>query len=81
MPRRLKTNPMRALSAASRKSAASVMVMPTPTAGPLTAAMTGLRDSNIKKDDRYPRYRWSRCVQQPGHRANDNELPRMRKAE
>ncbi|SLI62178.1 Uncharacterised protein [Mycobacteroides abscessus subsp. abscessus] len=48
IPRRLKTKPMRAVSTARRKSAASVMVMPTPTAGPFTAAMIGLRDSNIR---------------------------------
>jgi hypothetical protein len=40
-----------------------------------------LRLSYIKKDDHYPRYRWSRCAQQPGHRGIDHELPGMRKAE
>ncbi|WP_039804124.1 hypothetical protein [Nocardia araoensis] len=40
-----------------------------------------LRLSYIKKDDHYPRYRWSRCAPPPGHRGIDTELPRMRKAE
>ena len=42
-PRRVKTNPNRALCAAMRMSIGSVIVTPMPTAGPLTAAITGLR--------------------------------------
>ena len=45
IPRRVKTKPIFAPSAASRMSIGSVIVMPTPTAGPLIAAMTGLVDS------------------------------------
>ena len=45
MPRRAKTKPMRASSAASRRSMGSVIVIPTPTAGPLRAAITGLAES------------------------------------
>ena len=45
IPRRVKTNPIFAPSAASRMSIGSVIVMPTPTAGPLMAAITGLVDS------------------------------------
>ncbi len=41
MPRRVKTNPILAPSTASRMSIGSVIVMPTPTAGPLIAAITG----------------------------------------
>ena len=41
MPRRAKTNPILASSAASRMSIGRVMVMPMPTAGPLMAAITG----------------------------------------
>ena len=45
MPRRANTNPIRADSEASRMSIGSVMVTPTPTAGPLMAAITGFLDS------------------------------------
>ena len=41
MPRRAKTNPMRAAVDVSRTSIGSVIVIPTPTAGPLIAAITG----------------------------------------
>ena len=41
IPRRAKTKPMRASSAARRMSIGSVIVAPTPTAGPLIAAITG----------------------------------------
>jgi hypothetical protein len=41
MPRRANTKPMRAPSAARRMSIGRVIVTPTPTAGPLMAAMTG----------------------------------------
>ncbi len=41
MPRRAKTKPNFAFSLAMRTSMGSVMVTPTPTAGPLIAAMTG----------------------------------------
>ena len=42
MPSRPKTKPIRAVVEASRRSMASVMVAPMPTAAPLIAAMTGL---------------------------------------
>ena len=42
MPSRPKTKPMRAFVEASRRSMASVIVAPMPTAGPLIAAITGL---------------------------------------
>jgi hypothetical protein len=45
MPRRANTKPIFAPSAASRMSMGNVIVMPTPTAGPLMAAMTGLAES------------------------------------
>ena len=45
MPRRAKTKPIRAVVEAMRTSIGSVIVMPTPTAGPLMAAMTGFFDS------------------------------------
>ena len=41
MPRRAKTNPKRADAPAMRTSMGSVIVAPTPTAGPLIAAITG----------------------------------------
>ena len=45
MPRRLKTKPIFAPSTARRTSMGSVIVIPTPTAGPLIAAMTGFSES------------------------------------
>ncbi len=48
IPRRTNTKPMRAPSAASRMSIGSVIVMPTPTAGPLIAAITGLVHAKIR---------------------------------
>jgi len=45
MPRRAKTKPIFTVSAASRISIGSVIVAPTPTAGPLMAAITGLLNS------------------------------------
>ena len=48
MPRRANTKPMRASSAARRTSIGSVIVAPTPTAGPLIAAITGFVDSKIR---------------------------------
>ena len=48
MPRRAKTKPIFAPSAAMRTSIGSVIVMPTPTAGPLIAAITGLCDSKMR---------------------------------
>ena len=54
MPRRANTNPMRAFSDASRMSIGSVIVTPTPTAGPLIAAITGFRLSKIRSDTRPP---------------------------
>ena len=49
IPRRAKTNPIFAPSAASRTSMASVIVIPTPTAGPLMAAITGLVESKRRR--------------------------------
>ncbi len=54
IPRRANTNPIRASSAARRMSIGRVMVAPTPTAGPLIAAITGLRHSNRRSDNRPP---------------------------
>ena len=48
MPRRANTKPMRASSAARRMSIGSVIVAPTPTAGPLIAAITGFFESNTR---------------------------------
>ena len=48
IPRRANTNPKRAVSERSRTSIGSVIVTPTPTAGPLTAAITGLSDLKIR---------------------------------
>ena len=48
MPRRVKTKPIFAPSAARRTSIGSVIVMPTPTAGPLIAAITGFSDSKMR---------------------------------
>lgn len=48
MPRRANTNPKRAVSEASRTSMGSVIVTPTPTAGPLIAPMTGLSERAIR---------------------------------
>jgi hypothetical protein len=45
MPTRANTNPKRADSAAIRMSIGNVRVAPMPTAGPFTAAMTGLRSA------------------------------------
>ncbi len=49
MPRRANTKPIFAFSDASRMSIGSVIVTPTPTAGPLIAAMTGFFDSKMRK--------------------------------
>ena len=54
MPRRANTKPIFAPSAARRMSIGSVIVMPTPTAGPLIAAITGLCDSKIRSVTRPP---------------------------
>ena len=54
MPMRPKTKPMRALSDARRKSIASVMVAPMPTAAPLIAAITGLVQLKIDSVTRPP---------------------------
>ena len=48
IPRRANTNPMRASSAASRTSIGRVIVAPTPTAGPLIAAITGFMESKTR---------------------------------
>ncbi len=54
IPRRAKTKPMRASSAARRMSIGSVIVAPTPTAGPLIAAITGLVLSKIRSENSPP---------------------------
>jgi hypothetical protein len=46
-PRRVKTKPILASSATKRKSALSAIVMPTPTAVPLRAAMQTLRQASM----------------------------------
>jgi hypothetical protein len=50
MPRRVKTKPIFAPSATRRMSIGSVIVMPTPTAGPLIAAITGLVRSKMRSE-------------------------------
>ena len=60
IPRRAKTNPIRASSAARRMSIGSVIVAPTPTAGPLIAAITGLVHSNTRSMKRPPPSRGTR---------------------
>jgi hypothetical protein len=52
--RRANTSPKRADDEASRMSIGSVMVTPTPTAGPLTAAITGLSISAKRNETRPP---------------------------
>jgi hypothetical protein len=54
MPRRAKTKPKRASVEAMRISIGSSMVAPTPTAGPLMAAITGFIDSKMRSDTRPP---------------------------
>ena len=54
IPRRTNTNPIRAVSDASRTSIGSVIVAPIPTAGPLIAAITGLVHSKIRSVSRPP---------------------------
>jgi hypothetical protein len=50
IPRRVNTKPILAPSAARRMSIGSVIVMPTPTAGPLIAAITGFVMPKIRSD-------------------------------
>src|SRR5215213_9987988 len=50
IPRRANTNPSLASSATNRTSIGRVIVTPTPTAGPLIAAKTGLSDEKIRSD-------------------------------
>ncbi len=59
IPRRAKTKPILAVSAARRMSMARVMVMPMPTAGPLMAAITGLVHWKMRRVRRPPS---SRCA-------------------
>jgi hypothetical protein len=54
MPRRANTKPKRAALEAMRMSMGSVMVTPTPTAGPFTAAMTGFLEEKMRSDTRPP---------------------------
>ena len=54
MPRRAKTRPKRALSLAMRMSIGSVIVTPTPTAGPLIAPITGFLQAKMRSDTRPP---------------------------
>ncbi len=63
-PRRANTNPNRALSAARRMSIGKVMVTPTPTAGPFTAAITGLVDRKMRNATRPPSSRCTSVVSQ-----------------
>ena len=48
-PRRENTKPNFALSAASLMSIGSVIVTPTPTAGPLMAAITGFSEAATRR--------------------------------
>ena len=48
IPRRANTNPILAPSAARRTSIGRVIVIPTPTAGPLMAAITGLVEAKMR---------------------------------
>ena len=48
-PRRENTKPNFAVSAASLMSIGSVIVTPTPTAGPLMAAITGLSEAATRR--------------------------------
>ena len=57
MPRAANTNPALALSDISRMSIGSVMDKPTPTAGPLMAAITGFSERKIRSTSRPPRSR------------------------
>ncbi len=54
MPRRVNTKPKRAVSLASWIPMARVMVAPTPTVGPLIAAITGFRQRKIRRVSRPP---------------------------
>src|SRR3954466_4478419 len=54
IPRRAKTNPKRAFSLAMRMSIGSVIVTPTPTAGPLIAPMTGFLQAKIRSETSPP---------------------------
>jgi hypothetical protein len=65
MPRRANTKPKRAFDAAMRMSIGSVIVTPTPTAGPLNAAMTGFVDSKMRSDTSPPPSRNSRISGAP----------------
>ena len=53
-PRRAKMKPILAPRAAIRTSIGKVMVMPTPTAGPLIAAIDGFRQLKIASTNRPP---------------------------
>ena len=57
-PRRANTKPNVAAVEASRTSIGSVIVAPTPTDGPLIAAMTGLVSRKIRSVTRPPSSRW-----------------------
>ena len=59
IPRRANTKPIRASVDASRTSIGSVIVTPTPTAGPLMAAITGLVLSKMRSVTRPPPSRWT----------------------
>lgn len=62
MPLRANTKPIFAVLATMRMFIGSVIVIPTPTALPLIAAMTGLRQSWIAKATWPPPSRWSSRV-------------------
>ena len=62
IPRRANTKPIFAFSDASRMSIGNVIVTPTPTAGPLIAAMTGFLDSKMRNVSMPPPSRTTDCA-------------------
>ena len=76
MPRRAKTKPNFAEVDASRMSMGRVMLAPTPAAGPLIAAITGLVLEKIRSATRPP---VSRC-QAPALRWSKEEPPELTSA-
>ena len=80
IPRRTNTNPKRALSDASRTSIGSVIVAPTPTAGPLIAPITGLVELKIRSVNWPPLSRGTVSVERPRARASNVSPPASRSA-
>ncbi len=80
IPRRVKTNPIFAVSEAMRISIGRVMVMPTPTAGPFMAAITGFFISKILKVTRPPPSRCSSRVFLPSNVRSNALSPLLRSA-